>query len=740
MKLLVAVAAFGVLLFTPIIALVLVAQLLFGVAHLTLLSPEPSDEALDDIPPHLLNVYLDAGQECGTIPWNVLAAVGKVEHDHGRIGEFTFTPPVPGNRDTLPHDPTQDDGPFEYYADDGVVAPEEYRAIVDQLAGFLCAAVPDVPLPIAGADQVVTVPTNAVTHEVTTAEDWDAALAVVQPGEVIRLTANISSPLTYRGPSGTPDTPIWITADPGVWIDPGSIARGSVGVRVIEAAHVNVVGVRVRHTHFGIWIQGSTGTPGSPLVVANNTIEDVGQAGLIVSDNTTRTVPSSFVQVIGNTITRTGRLDPQYGEGIYIGSGTPGWVDHTNNIEVLGNDISETTGDGIDIKPGTTDLLIEGNSIHDNATRDGGAITAHWAGSPNPDPSVNGNLVIRGNAIWNHNLAANPEASDAAVWIGHGGVTFDHNVIWSLRDTDTAMGVRVQARAPFGPHPVTITNNLFWTTTGVNPFGDHTPAQLIVAGNKGPAGATGIEEALPTRPGIPAFGEPSRADTGGGPGSAFGFDPHYSGGGYAQAEATGLLPTALAAYNDDGEWVDAVLEQADAYAFLPAVGDPGIPPRARPRRLPHRAQSPNPRPSRWLATGSTPASPTTSPRSWTEPRPRASTFPVGGGGETTPGSTNSAESTAAPTDGSTPPPNHWPRRPPPVGSRPPQPGTRCTNADSLSTSAVPGGHSTPGPKRVSDGSKPTPPPTGSSTSHPNPGTGQPTAASHPTTPRGEQTP
>ena len=575
MKKLIGVGSFAGLLVVPILALLLVSQLLFGVAHLTLLSPEPSDEALEDIPAHLLNVYLDAGQHCGTIPWNVLAGVAKDEHDHGRNSEFTFTPPVPDYRHGLPDG--VDESSFGYFADDGLTAPEEYRAIVTGLAEFLCGEVPDVPLPAAGADLTVTVPANAIVHEVATIDDWDTALTVVQPGEVIRLTASIASPLTYRGPDGTPDAPIWITAEPGVWIDPGTITRGSVGLRVVEAAHVHVVGLRVRNTHFGIWIQGSTGTPASPLVVANNTVTDVGQSGLIVSDNTTATVPSSYVQVIGNTIARTGRLDPQYGEGIYLGSGTPGWVDHTHHVEVLGNDISATTGDGIDIKPGTRDLLVEGNLIHDNATQNGGAITAHWAGSPNPDPTVDGNLVIRGNAIWNHNLAGDPAASDAAVWIGHGGVTLDNNAIWSLREADTAMGIRLQARAPFGPHPVTITNNIFWTTTSVHAFGDHTPKQLIVNGNKGPTGAAGVEETIPTTPGMPGFGEPSTADTGAGPGSAFGFNPQHSTSGYATAEAADLLPAALAAYNDNDEWVEAVLGKARTYAHLPAVGDPGFP-------------------------------------------------------------------------------------------------------------------------------------------------------------------
>jgi cell wall-associated NlpC family hydrolase len=44
---------------------------------------EPSATALADIPPRYLALYQEAGTELG-MPWEMLAAVGKVESDHGR--------------------------------------------------------------------------------------------------------------------------------------------------------------------------------------------------------------------------------------------------------------------------------------------------------------------------------------------------------------------------------------------------------------------------------------------------------------------------------------------------------------------------------------------------------------------------------------------------------------------------------------------------------------------------------
>lgn len=47
-------------------------------------SAEPSAQALVDIPAPLLAAYQAASPSCPGLPWTVLAAVGKVETDHGR--------------------------------------------------------------------------------------------------------------------------------------------------------------------------------------------------------------------------------------------------------------------------------------------------------------------------------------------------------------------------------------------------------------------------------------------------------------------------------------------------------------------------------------------------------------------------------------------------------------------------------------------------------------------------------
>lgn len=59
----------------------------FGQAADGGLSGAPTQEALDDIPPRYLALYQKAAtsQSCH-VPWAVLAGIGKVESDHGRLG------------------------------------------------------------------------------------------------------------------------------------------------------------------------------------------------------------------------------------------------------------------------------------------------------------------------------------------------------------------------------------------------------------------------------------------------------------------------------------------------------------------------------------------------------------------------------------------------------------------------------------------------------------------------------
>ena len=50
----------------------------------SVLGSQPSQRARGDIPGELLSVYQAAAATCPGLPWSVLAAIGKLESDHGR--------------------------------------------------------------------------------------------------------------------------------------------------------------------------------------------------------------------------------------------------------------------------------------------------------------------------------------------------------------------------------------------------------------------------------------------------------------------------------------------------------------------------------------------------------------------------------------------------------------------------------------------------------------------------------
>jgi parallel beta-helix repeat protein len=56
------------------------------------------------------------------------------------------------------------------------------------------------------------------------------------------------------------------------------------------------------------------------------------------------------------------------GEGIYIGTGSGGPLDNTSHVTVRNNLVFNVTDEGIELKPGTHDCLVEGNTLYNIMT------------------------------------------------------------------------------------------------------------------------------------------------------------------------------------------------------------------------------------------------------------------------------------------------------------------------------------------------------------------------------------
>ena len=79
------IGAVVALLLTPVLLLSAAGAGIFGTEDDPATQPIASGNALADVPPAMLVLYQRAASaECDGLPWTVLAAVGKVESDHGR--------------------------------------------------------------------------------------------------------------------------------------------------------------------------------------------------------------------------------------------------------------------------------------------------------------------------------------------------------------------------------------------------------------------------------------------------------------------------------------------------------------------------------------------------------------------------------------------------------------------------------------------------------------------------------
>src|SRR4029450_8944871 len=117
----------------------------------------PSPSAQQDIPPQLLPVHPTAADSCPGLPWSVLAAIGKVETDHGRStapGVHTGANFAGAARPTQRGVRGKAGNPFAAYAVDGDGGGADVYNPVDAIftaSSYLCANGANKGADVAGA-------------------------------------------------------------------------------------------------------------------------------------------------------------------------------------------------------------------------------------------------------------------------------------------------------------------------------------------------------------------------------------------------------------------------------------------------------------------------------------------------------------------------------------------------------------------------------------------------------------
>ena len=202
---------------------------------------------------------------------------------------------------------------------------------------------------------------------------------------------------TIHGPAGTSAAHTIISAYPGHAPILRGSGFGSGRMKITGTSYIDFSGFIITNDNQGLYIDddAGTGTPPDHITVTDVTVHDVGQEGIAIRGDTTNILLNRV------TVYNTGRNGTSSnGEGIYIGGGNA--PDNTNAVTVQNSVIHDTQDEGIELKPGTHDCIVEGNTLYNNLapgsshSSGGGAIEIN---NPSGNYGSNPNHVIRGNII-----------------------------------------------------------------------------------------------------------------------------------------------------------------------------------------------------------------------------------------------------------------------------------------------------------------------------------------------------
>ena len=234
------------------------------------------------------------------------------------------------------------------------------RALTALIAVAACAAALSgcAPEPVAPSAAPVAPCAPGAVPVGEGADALQAALDAAVPGAVLQLSPTVY-PGRFRATAvATADAPIVLCGSAGTILDGGDIADGYT-LHLDGATYWDVRDIAVRGSQKGVVLDATTHSTLSGL-----TISDVGQEGLHLragsADNTVRSV----------TIERTGLGDPEFGEGVYVGSAESNWCRYTacepdrsdrNSFDDLV--VRDTTAEAVDAKEGTTGGVVRGSAL-----------------------------------------------------------------------------------------------------------------------------------------------------------------------------------------------------------------------------------------------------------------------------------------------------------------------------------------------------------------------------------------
>lgn len=241
--------------------------------------------------------------------------------------------------------------------DDGDAAPSSAPS-----SSAPSSPAPDSPPPVPAPVTPVGECEGGQVVDVSTARDLQAALDAARPGQVIRLADGRHEGNFVAAARASADAPIRLCGGRGAVLDGGDV-DGDYTLHLSGATHWQVSGLTVTGGQKGVMVDAGSGIRLEGLLVTS-----MGDEAIHLRTN------SSDNAVVGNTIRDTGLRKPKFGEGIYVGSAESNWCqltdcrpDRSDRNLVEGNDIAGTTAEAVDIKEGTSDGVLRGNTFDGSA-------------------------------------------------------------------------------------------------------------------------------------------------------------------------------------------------------------------------------------------------------------------------------------------------------------------------------------------------------------------------------------
>ena len=248
-------------------------------------------------------------------------------------------------------------------------------------------------------------------------------------GDVVCFAPGRYRQLNVQRLLGTSAKPVVFRRSPGasgqVLFTVGTVGHGTA-VSIARSSHVHLYDVTIEKARIGVAVKSS-----AYCRVDGVRITGMGYGGIYVGRLHSMGKKRRFlgpaahhVDVIGNTIEDTGKVVARYGEGVYVGAGAVEG-DDTHDIYVADNELRQIRAEGIELKPGTYNLVVRNNRIVDSSHIFHGAITV----SAQRMFARDANFLVEGNVIGNYRSTAD---TVAGITIGGGNGIVRNNVIWGI--------------------------------------------------------------------------------------------------------------------------------------------------------------------------------------------------------------------------------------------------------------------------------------------------------------------